>query len=1143
MASPRVSVVVPTRNRRALVERALDCVLAQDGVEVEVIVVDDASDDDTPTWLASVDERVVVVRNDERLGVAATRNVGLEHATSPWVAFVDDDDLWSPQKLAAQLEAASAGGADWALAGAVVLNGDLEIRAAQHVVPPDRFLPLLLGHNVVPGGASGVLARTELVRRVGGFDTRLRIMADWDLWIRLALTGPPAGVDRPLVGYVLHGANMTSAPRGFREELALVCEKHADAQAAHGVRPNDLAWTEWLAEVQRRSGRRVAPAREQLGMAVRGRRPRAILRAAAIVAHPRWAERRDRWRLDRIAPAWLAEAEEWLAPLRARHARAHDRRPRAKVFVVSLDEPLRPLEVGPGYFKVVLLVRAGRAVLGHVSLPALELLTVAMQRAAIAEQLAGPIWRRDVARVLRGALGIDGPRAAAAQPTVSVIVCTRDRPDDLERCLASLGRLATRPHEILVVDNAPTDARTREVCERHAVRYVLEPTPGQSRARNRGIAESTGEIVAFTDDDCTVDPGWLDDLHAELDDPLVLAVTGYVGPAELDEPAQLLFEAQGGFGRGFRRRVFDGTRVNAAQAAGLVGAGANAIFRRSTFATVGAFAEDLGPGTPARAADDNDMFCRILDAGYRIAFDPSRVVWHRHRRDDESLRTLLRDYGISSSAFVARRVGRHHDLGALRILAWWWLDHFPKALVPVVMRRPTRLPLGVVLGEVGGTLAGPWRLAKSKRSRRGIAEVAIPTPPAPAERTPVSVVAEWPSLSVLVPTRNRSSILRTMLDALGQSRYPAERLQAVVVLDGSTDDSAEVVRSADVPYRLTWIETEPRGVSAARNRGIEVATEPVVLMLDDDTTPEPGCLAAHAALHARGETDVVLGYCPPIVGDGWFETVLRAWWEDHYRHKRQPRHRWTYSDFVTGNASVPRVLLESVGGFDEAFTARRDDWELGIRLLGRGTRFAYCHEAVAPHSLNTSLETAIARQREEGAVDVLLARRHPEAFGQLPLARFETLPQVEAPNVGRALRAAARLERVGLRALWSRRVLGLFRTAYALGVVDEVRTSAAFAELRAAAPAPIRIPLSLDGGSPPELPSLGRLLFVLESEGRTVAEVEPVHPGQPWDWVAVVERLDREAGRELRGALLRRELAADRGAAEASSSAPRSASA
>jgi glycosyltransferase involved in cell wall biosynthesis len=314
---PQVSVVIPTRNRRELLSRTLPTVLAQRDVELEVVVVDDGSTDDTRRWIEGLgDERVRVVPNPAGPGVAEARNAGIDAARAPWLAFLDDDDLWAPTKLADQLAAAEDLDAEWVLAGAIVLGPDLGVRGAQRVMARERFLRLLLGHNVVPGGASGVLAASEAVREVGGFDPGLRVMADWDLWIRLALRSLPAGLDRPLVGYVLHGANMTSAPTGFHDELDHIREKHAAAHAAHGVVPNDIGWSEWLSEVQRRSGLRLSPARVQARMAVKHRRPRAAARAVALVLWPGWLDRRDRWRIAHISPDWMDEAESWLQPIR-----------------------------------------------------------------------------------------------------------------------------------------------------------------------------------------------------------------------------------------------------------------------------------------------------------------------------------------------------------------------------------------------------------------------------------------------------------------------------------------------------------------------------------------------------------------------------------------------------------------------------------------------------------------------------------------------------------------------------------------------------------------------------------------------------------------------------------------------------------
>src|SRR5436305_8342737 len=111
------------------------------------------------------------------------------------------------------------------------------------------------------------------------------------------------------------------------------------------------------------------------------------------------------------------------------------------------------------------------------------------------------------------------------------------------------------------------------------------------------MLETSGELIALTDDDCAVDSRWLDALAEPFDDPLTAAVTGPVAPVELETPAQVLFEAHGGFDRGLKRHVYDGTTTSPVRIAGRAGAGANMILRRSALRRVGLFAEDLGPGT------------------------------------------------------------------------------------------------------------------------------------------------------------------------------------------------------------------------------------------------------------------------------------------------------------------------------------------------------------------------------------------------------------------------------------------------------------------------------------------------------------------------------------------------------------------
>jgi glycosyltransferase involved in cell wall biosynthesis len=316
---PAVSVVIPTRNRRRLLARSLTSALEQREVAVEVIVVDDASDDGTARDLAALPAgTVTVIDNAEPVGVSRARNAGLAAARGRWVAFLDDDDVWAPDRLRVQLEELDRRpDAHWACVASVVVDASLRIIGAQHP-PRAGALPRgILRYNVVPGGASGVLARTALVRELGGFDPGLRILADWDLWIRLALRSPLAAVDRPLVAYVLHGANMTSIPTGFAGELEWIRASYADARAEHGVELYEAGWSDWFAELERRGGRRLRPGLGLARRAIAERRPELALKGASMALRPCWVERRNRFRREALDPAWRREAEEWLRAVAA----------------------------------------------------------------------------------------------------------------------------------------------------------------------------------------------------------------------------------------------------------------------------------------------------------------------------------------------------------------------------------------------------------------------------------------------------------------------------------------------------------------------------------------------------------------------------------------------------------------------------------------------------------------------------------------------------------------------------------------------------------------------------------------------------------------------------------------------------------
>lgn len=347
-------------------------------------------------------------------------------------------------------------------------------------------------------------------------------------------------------------------------------------------------------------------------------------------------------------------------------------------------------------------------------------------------------------------LGIEG--LSAADPTegratcghgemlVSVVVPTRNRAESLARCLGSLIELEYPQLEIIVVDNAPTGDETKECVERFGtrVRYVREDTPGASAARNRGLREARGAIVACTDDDVLVDRFWIRALVDCFErHPDVACVTGLVVPAELETPAQVWFERYGGFNKGYKPQLFDTTthRRNSwlyPYAAGTFGSGNNVAFRAASLEQIGGYDCALGPGTPARAGEDLALFVEIITSGHTLAYEPRAVVRHHHRTEYDELRQQLRDYGVGLSAMLTAQSLRGLRRG-LRILLC-----IPGGLRLLLSpsstknsRRGGDYPSELAAAELRGFVLGPFAYLRSTRAARvnGVAHPVHSAPP------------------------------------------------------------------------------------------------------------------------------------------------------------------------------------------------------------------------------------------------------------------------------------------------------------------------------------------------------------------------------------------------------------------------------
>jgi glycosyltransferase involved in cell wall biosynthesis len=314
---PEVTVVIPTRSRWDLLSTAaLPSALGQEDVNLEVVVVDDGSTDSTAAGVAGVgDQRLRLVRHEEPRGVAGARNAGIEAARGEWIAFLDDDDLWAPRKLRIQLDAVAAAGASFAYGGASALAEDRSWVYSLAPPEPDALASTLLARNVLWGGCSNVLVKSDVVRSLGGFDEHLFQLADWDLWIRLSQSAQAAACDDVLVACIEHPRSMLlTTDEDIFAEFEYVQQKHRDTREAAGVSLDREIFTRWVALGHRRAGRRFRASRLYLAGALRNRDPGNLVRAFAApfgerpVAWARAAVRRpssERSRDLSSEPPWL----------------------------------------------------------------------------------------------------------------------------------------------------------------------------------------------------------------------------------------------------------------------------------------------------------------------------------------------------------------------------------------------------------------------------------------------------------------------------------------------------------------------------------------------------------------------------------------------------------------------------------------------------------------------------------------------------------------------------------------------------------------------------------------------------------------------------------------------------------------------
>lgn len=306
--APSVSVIMSTYNRRRLLPVALGSVLRQRFEDFEVIVVDNGSTDGTDAVLDAFDDpRIVRVRNEVSLGSTGGRNCGIDRARGRWISLLDDDDLWSPDKLAAQVEAMQRSGRTWAFSGVVFINADGTLIAGMPPPEAKRAVRELPRSYSVPGGVSSVIWERGALDQGGRLDPELVYTTDWDLCLRLSRSGPPAVVPEPHVAYRLHGANVSRHAAGFVREFDVIEEKIADLRNGRPV------WRaghhRYLGGVLLRGGERRAAA-ACYARAVAAGDWSSLLRLVSVVLPRKVNEQAVRWL--RSDQRYLHQARAWV---------------------------------------------------------------------------------------------------------------------------------------------------------------------------------------------------------------------------------------------------------------------------------------------------------------------------------------------------------------------------------------------------------------------------------------------------------------------------------------------------------------------------------------------------------------------------------------------------------------------------------------------------------------------------------------------------------------------------------------------------------------------------------------------------------------------------------------------------------------
>jgi glycosyltransferase involved in cell wall biosynthesis len=753
-ATTRISIIIPTHNRAQRAKSLLDKLALQTYRRelMEVIMVANSCTDDTVEMLQQY--RAPFVLKYAETGTsspAAPRNKGASMATGDILIFLDDDVDPSGQLAAEHVKAHDDNRSVVIGYLPLAINGKLDYyRRSLKMWWENKFQQMRrtgyrFGFEDLLSGNFSV--SFKLFHEVNGFDTMLRCRDDYELGIRLLYAGANfkfcyeakafhcdevTNLDRSLKRkreegrmdvqlWRIHPEITTKLQDDYREKkLAFPYSRKAQAMI-HYPRLTD----------------RMANMLHSLLKKMERWNMRARWHRLSYVLHTYWYYR---GLLDELRtkegliqyfyhdPPKVAIKEMELdldGGLKAAEELIDQERPHAITLSLGPEKIGTPYKPGMERLKGVHLRRLLASIVPESVTNALALRAFPGNNAAIISPVKVIAQKKEHAGIiiheaLRQLAPLD--HGTSASTGISVVVCTRDRAAQLSTCLTHLLALQYPTFEILVVDNAPSNEDTRELTAKLPARYVREERPGLDWARNRGIAEAKYDIIAFTDDDVRVHPHWLQEIEKIFRDETVSGASGYVAPAEMETPAQQLFESgYGGMGHGFSRRYFKRERLSNKQLlwASSFGIGANMAFRKAIFNSIGGFDTALDVGTPSHGGGDVEMFHRLVAKGHLFVYEPSMLVWHHHRREVRQLKKQVFDNGRSFGCYLIDCF-RKRTVPRSTIIRFFFVEWFYKWNMKNLFFRRKIIPASYTMMELKGMFTSPFAYIQTKRNDKKI---------------------------------------------------------------------------------------------------------------------------------------------------------------------------------------------------------------------------------------------------------------------------------------------------------------------------------------------------------------------------------------------------------------------------------------